>query len=61
MSGRFADDQHVFVAFGIHAHGADHYVVAKRHAVHVDDDQLQLIEPSAEEYFDPLLVTGSEA
>ena len=51
----------MFVAFGIHAHGADHYVVAKRHAVHVDDDQLQLIEPSAEEYFDPLLITGSEA
>jgi len=32
----------VLVAPGIHAHGANHNVVAKRHAVHVDDDRLQL-------------------
>ena len=44
LRGAFADAQHVLVALAVHAHRADHGVVAEDEPVDVDHQQLQLVE-----------------
>jgi hypothetical protein len=44
LRGAFSDAQHVLVSLAVHAHRADHCVVAEDESVDVDHKQFQLIE-----------------
>jgi len=47
----FADAQHVLVALAVHAHRADHRVIAEEEPVDVDDQQFQRLETPRQQRF----------
>src|ERR1039458_3020110 len=46
-----ADAQNMLVPLGIHAHRADHRMLAEDHSIDIDDEQFQVIEAAAEQGF----------
>src|ERR1017187_3353043 len=52
LRGPFSDAQHVFVPLAVHAHRANHRVVAEQQPVDVNHQQLQLIEAPREQRLD---------
>jgi hypothetical protein len=47
--GAFADAQHMFIAFHIQTHHADHGVVAEQESLDVSHQQFQVVKPPAEQ------------
>jgi hypothetical protein len=47
--GAFTDAQHVLLALVIDAHGSDYALLAKEHAVDVDNQNVHILEAPAEQ------------